>query len=66
VAADTSTIERCAWPHCRSTTIELVYMRRPLCEKHWQKLAAMLDNGRRDEALAALGIQRSPHPEDEK
>lgn len=41
-------------------------MRRPLCEKHWQKLAAMLDNGRRDEALAALGIQRSPHPEDEK
>jgi hypothetical protein len=55
--------ERCAWPRCRSTEIELTFLGRPLCPKHWERLCQMQDEGRGDEARALLGlpVTRSPH-----
>ncbi len=48
--------ERCAWPRCRSREIELTYLGRPLCHKHWDRLCGMLDDWRRAEVQQLLKL----------
>lgn len=48
--------ERCAWPRCRSAEIELTYLGRPLCRKHWDRLCQMQDEGRGADARELLGM----------
>lgn len=54
--------ERCAWPHCRSAEIELTYLGRPLCRKHWGRLCQMQDEGRGVDARKSLGLPDSGPP----
>lgn len=30
--------EKCAWKGCRNTDIVLVYIGKPLCQKHWMQM----------------------------
>jgi len=48
--------ERCAWPRCQSAEIELTYLGRPLCRKHWDRLYQMQDEGCGAEARDLLGL----------
>lgn len=32
---------RCCWDNCRITEIAVTYLGKPLCEKHWDKVAEM-------------------------
>ena len=54
--------ERCAWPRCRSAEIELTYLGRPLCRKHWDRLCQMQDEGRGAEARDLLGLANTGQP----
>jgi hypothetical protein len=54
--------EHCAWPRCRSTEIELTFLRRPLCHKHWNRLCQMQDEGRGADARELLGLAGSGQP----
>lgn len=31
----------CRYPKCRSTDIQIIYLGKPLCSKHWEKIASM-------------------------
>ena len=54
--------ERCAWPRCRSREIELTYLGRPLCCKHWDRLCHLQDEGRGAEARRLIGLPATqPH-----
>ncbi len=48
--------ERCAWPRCSSAEIELTYLGRPLCRRHWDRLCQMQDEGHGADARALLGL----------
>ena len=34
-------MRHCRYPNCRSKDIHIMYLDRPLCAKHWQKIAEM-------------------------
>lgn len=54
--------ERCAWPRCRSGEIELIYLGRPLCRKHWDRLCQMQDEGRGVDVRELLGLAGTGRP----
>jgi len=54
--------ERCAWPRCRSVEIELTYLNRPLCRKHWGRLCQMQDQGHGADARELLGLSSNGQP----
>jgi hypothetical protein len=54
--------ERCAWPRCRSAEIELTYLGRQLCRKHWDRLCEMQDEGRGADARELLGLAGTGQP----
>lgn len=58
--------ERCAWKGCRSREIELTYLKKPLCARHWLRLCELQDEGRDAEARRMIGLPprpaRSPAP----
>ena len=33
--------DTCAWPRCRSTTIDVIWLGAALCAKHYQKIDSM-------------------------
>jgi hypothetical protein len=52
--------ERCAWKGCRAREIELTYLRKPLCARHWERLCELLDEGREAEARQRIGLPPRP------
>ncbi len=52
--------ERCAWKGCRAREIELIYLRRPLCARHWERLCELQDQGRDAEARQKIGLPPRP------
>ncbi len=52
--------ERCAWQGCRCTEIELTYLKKPLCLKHWERLCQWQDEGRDAEARRKIGLPPRP------
>ena len=49
--------ERCAWKGCRQIEIHLYYRGKSLCQRHWLKLCAMQEDGRKEQALAQIGLR---------
>jgi hypothetical protein len=52
--------ERCAWKGCRCREIELIYLKKPLCLKHWLRLCQMQEEGRDAEARRKIGLPPRP------
>lgn len=55
-----SRADRCAWKGCRCRVIELTYLKKPLCLRHWLRLCQMQDEGRDAEARHKLGLPPRP------
>ncbi len=49
-------IERCAWKRCRSGDIELTYLGKPLCLRHWLQFCAWQEQGREAAARQKIGL----------
>jgi hypothetical protein len=54
------TLERCAWKGCRCREIELTYLRKPLCRKHWERLCQMQEAGHDAQARQMIGLRPRP------
>jgi len=49
--------ERCAWKGCRCREIELTYLGKPLCQRHWLRLCELQERGRDAKARHMEGLQ---------
>jgi hypothetical protein len=45
--------EKCRWPGCLNLEIELVWLKRPLCRKHWLKILEQQDRGLTNQQIQA-------------
>jgi len=54
--------ERCAWTRCRSRSIHLTYLGKPLCERHWLRLCELQQQGRDEQARRMVGLPLRPSP----
>lgn len=49
--------DRCAWKRCRRPAT-MTYLKRPLCQWHWDKWCLIDDNGTREQRHGALAAMR--------